>query len=210
MNGRDPDSPLSRAKAAVRLIPTPTPDPSPYNFKHPPGLIAALMSSGQHRACIESYLDPSATLGEGSIAWWYSRILQNVRIGNHVSIGGGTEIGRGTVIGDHSRIGANVFLPPNSVIGARVFIGPNVVCTDDLHPRVPSPVDPPYDARPPVIEDDASIGAAAVLLPGVRIGRGARVAAGAIVTKDVPAFTMVVGGPAREREMPEAWAGAVA
>ncbi len=154
---------------------------------------------------IESFIDPSATLGEGSIAWWYSRIMAEVRIGTHCSIGGGTEIGRGTVIGDYSRIGANVFLPPNTVIGERVFVGPGVVCTDDKYPRVAMPGDPPYDAKPPVIDDDAAIGAGAVLLPGVHIGKGARIAAGAVIVCSVPAAEMYVGFPARARDVNPAW-----
>lgn len=154
---------------------------------------------------IDAHIDLSATLGEGSVVWHYARVLARARIGKHVSIGGGTEIGRDTVIGDYSRIGANVFLPPKTIIGERVFVGPGVTCTDDRHPRVPVQGDPPYDAQPPIIDDDVAIGAGAVLLPGVHLYQGARVAAGAVVTEDVPAFTMVVGLPARIRDMPESW-----
>jgi UDP-2-acetamido-3-amino-2,3-dideoxy-glucuronate N-acetyltransferase len=146
---------------------------------------------------IEAMIDGSATWGEGTIIWWYAKVLQNVRIGDCCSIGGGTEIGRGTTIGDRTRIGANCFFPPNSRIGSWVFIGPGVKCADDMHPKVPQDGDPPYHAQPPVIEDEAVIGIGAILLPGVHIGRGAIVAAGALVTKDVPAGAMVRGHPAR-------------
>lgn len=146
---------------------------------------------------IEAMIDPTATIGEGSIVWWYARVLAGCRIGKHVSIGGGTEIGRGSVIGDRSRIGANCFLPPNTIVGEGVFIGPNVSCADDRYPRVPMPGDPPYHAEPPVIEDRAVIGIGCVLLPGVRIGRCAVVAAGSVVVDDVPAGAMVMGLPAR-------------
>ena len=81
------------------------------------------------------------------------------------------------------------------MIGERVFIGPRVVMTDDKWPRAGNAA---YEAQPPVIEDDAVVGAGAVLLPGVRIGRRAMVGAGAIVTKDVPAFAVVRCEPARE------------
>jgi len=151
---------------------------------------------------IEAFIDPSATFQKGTIIWHYARVLAKCRIGFDVSIGGGTEIGRGTVIGDRTRIGANVFLPPNSVIGSEVFIGPNVTCTDDKHPMAGNTE---YTAEPPTIGDGASIGAGAVLLPGVVIGANARVAAGAVVTRDVPAGMMVVGNPARWRAMPDSW-----
>jgi acetyltransferase-like isoleucine patch superfamily enzyme len=154
---------------------------------------------------ITSYIDPSAEVGEGSMAWHFSVILAKCRIGKDCSIGSGSELGRGTVIGDRSRIGAHVFLPPNTIIGADVFVGPGVTCTDDRHPKIPKPGDPPYTAEPPVIEDGACIGAGAVLLPGVRIGKNARVAAGTLVSKDVPEGVMVIGLPGRQREMPEGW-----
>ncbi len=154
---------------------------------------------------IEAYIDPSATWGERTVIWHYARILTGVRIGNNCSIGGGVELGRCSIVGDNTRIGAGSFLPPNSVIGSNVFIGPNVTFTDDRHPVIHGPDDPPYIAEPPVVEEGASIGAGATILPGVRIGKHARVAAGAIVTKDVIEYGMVRCQPARPRPMPEQW-----
>lgn len=159
------------------------PDPGPTNYKT------------THRV-ITSFIDPSATLGEGSIAWHYSIILADVRIGDRVNIGAKAEIGRGTVIGDDSRVSSGVFLPANSRVGQRVFIGPNATFTDDKHP-VAGNIG--YTALPPVIEDDASIGAGAVILPGVRIGHHALIGAGAIVTRDVEPYAHVRGEPARLR-----------
>lgn len=144
-----------------------------------------------------TFVDPSAKVPASTSVWHFARVLADVVIGQHCSIGGGTEIGRGSTIGDYSRIGANCFLPPNAKIGQYVFVGPGCVFTDDRYPRVPAPGDPPYDARPPIIEDGASIGAGAVILPGIRIGMGARVAAGSVVTHDVAPGTVVKGSPAR-------------
>lgn len=157
------------------------------------------------QSIIEAAIDSSATWGEGTIIWHYARILAQVRIGKNCSIGGGTEIGRGSVIGDNTRVGANAFLPPNTVVGPNVFIGPGVVCTDDMHPHIHVPGEAPYFAQPPVIEEGAAIGAGAILLPGVKIGKYARVAAGAVVTKDVVERGMVRGLPARARTMPRQW-----
>lgn len=142
-------------------------------------------------------LHPSARIAGGVYLWDFCRILADVQLQAGVSIGGGTEIGRGSIICERSRIGANCFLPSNTVIGQSVFIGPGVTCTDDRVPYVPADGDPPYMAQPPIIEDFASIGAAVILMPGVKIGRSAFVAAGAIVTEDVPAAGVVRGIPAR-------------
>jgi acetyltransferase-like isoleucine patch superfamily enzyme len=147
---------------------------------------------------ISNFIDRDAIIGEGSIVWWYARVFAWAIIGNNVSIGGGTEIARSAVVGNGTRIGANCFVPNKAVIGERVFIGPLVVMCDDKHPMVCAPgTAPQYDAQPPVIGDDVSIGAGSVILPGVTIGEGARIGAGAIVTRDVEPFEHVRGEPAR-------------
>ncbi len=171
----------------------------------PFGVKATPVNTKTMSAYIQAYIDPTSTMGEGSMVWHYARVLAEVRIGKNVSIGGGAEIGRGSVIGDNTRISAGVFLPPNSVVGENVFIGPNATFTDDKHPRVLKPGDPPYTAQPPIIKDHAAIGAGATICPGVIIGERARVAAGAIVTKDVVPDGMVRSMPARPRTMPVPW-----
>lgn len=150
---------------------------------------------------IHHWIADDAHVGLGTRIWHYTVVLQGVRIGVDCNIGSNCEIGRGSVIGDHTRIGYGTFLPPNSRIGSRVFIGPSCVFTDDKHPRIPEPGDEPYDARPPVIDDYAAIGAGCVILPGVHIGWGARIGAGAVVAKDVAPHTHVRGEPARERAL---------
>lgn len=152
---------------------------------------------GYRRQGIECFIHDSVILAADVKVWHYARVLQGAQLGLGCSIGGGTEIGRGSIIGAHARIGANCFLPPNSIIGTRVFIGPSVTFCDDRHPYVHGPDDPDYTAEPPVVEDEAVIGAGAVILPGVRIGARAIVAAGALVTRDVPARACVMSRPAK-------------
>ena len=145
-----------------------------------------------------SYVDPTAFIGARSTVWWYAQVGYGCRIAEEVVIGSNCYIGRESTIGARTRIQHGCFLPNRTEIGARVFIGPNVTMTDDKLPRVGNK---DYKAQPPIIEDDASIGAGAVILPGVRIGAGAMVGAGAVVTRDVPPGVTYVGMPAREHEL---------
>ncbi len=142
-------------------------------------------------------VDPTAFFMDTETqVWHHALILQHARIGRGCKIGSRSEIGRGCVLGDNVNISAGVFLPPNSWIGDRAFIGPNVTFTDDRYPRVHEEGDPPYEAEPPIVEAEASIGAGAVILPGVRIGAGAMIGAGAVVTKHVNMGATVYGVPA--------------
>jgi UDP-2-acetamido-3-amino-2,3-dideoxy-glucuronate N-acetyltransferase len=140
-----------------------------------------------------SAVHPTASLGPGTLVWTFATVGAGVQTGSHCAIGSAVYIGADSRLGDSVRIQHGVFLPNRSRVGDRVFIGPNATFTDDRHPVVNHPQ---YRAEPPIIEDDASIGAGAVVLPGVTIGRGAMVGAGAVVTKDVPPFAVVKGNPA--------------
>ncbi len=124
-------------------------------------------------------------------------IREKTFIGNHTAIGTSTVIEGNVTIGDNVSIQSQAFIPTNTKIGNNVFIGPNVVITNDRYP--PTGIGGLVGAT---IEDFAAIGANATLVPGVHIGRGAAVAAGSVVTKDVPAGMMAMGNPARIRELP--------
>lgn len=119
------------------------------------------------------------------------------RIGNEVLLGTKTVIDGDTTVGDRTSLQTGVYVPPASTIGPDVFVGPNVVMTND-----PYPVRRDVELCGPTIEDHVSIGANATLLPDVTIGRGAFVAAGAVVDADVPPETLAVGVPATTRSLP--------
>jgi len=127
----------------------------------------------------------------------------NVLIREHTSIGDDSSIGTGTIIegfcriGNRARIQSMAFIPTHTEIGDDVFIGPHAVLTNDRFPPTGKP-----DLIGPRIEDRAVIGANATILPGVRVQKGAAVAAGAVVTKDVLPGMIAVGVPARNREIP--------
>ena len=125
-------------------------------------------------------------------------IREKTFIGNHTAVGTSTVIEGNVIIGDNVSIQSQAFIPTNTKIGSNVFIGPNVVITNDKYP--PTGIGGLVGAT---INDYAAIGANVTLLPGVTIGRAAVVAAGSVVTKDVPAGMMAIGNPARLRDLPE-------
>jgi acetyltransferase-like isoleucine patch superfamily enzyme len=128
-------------------------------------------------------------------------IREKTQIGDRVSIGTAVIIEGNTRIGCDVSLQSMVYIPTNTTIGDHVFIGPNAVLTNDRYP--PSGIG---GLVGPVIESHAAIGANATILPGIHIGEGALVAAGAIVTRDVPAHTLAVGAPAKIQDLPSALA----
>ena len=132
----------------------------------------------------------------GIIVWPPADIHPSAKIGKGVIIGRYTNICGDIEIGDYTRIQGFCFIPDSVVIGKYVFIGPNVTFTNMKRPRVRNNAMKERDGVT-VIEDDARIGAGAVICPGVRIGKGALIGAGAVVTEDVSPNITVVGVPAR-------------
>lgn len=125
-------------------------------------------------------------------------VREETIIGSSVLIGTNTIIDGRVMIGNNVSIQGNVYIPLNVMIEDKVFIGPCAVLANDKYP-----VRKNVDMRGPVLRHGASIGANATLLPGVEIGEGAMVAAGALVTKDVPPWKLAIGFPAMIKELPE-------
>jgi len=135
----------------------------------------------------------STQIGEGTRIWAFAHVLPGARIGRDGNICDHVFIENDVVVGDSVTVKCGVQLWDGLRIGDRVFIGPNVTFTNDRFPRSKQYPDAFLQT---VVEDDASIGANATILPGVRIGRGAMVGAGAVVTRNVPPYATVVGNPA--------------
>jgi len=153
----------------------------------------------------------TAEIGEGTEIWNYVSVCAGAKLGTSVVVGSSCWIGKGTVIGNNSRLQTGVFLPNNSILGENVFCGPHVIATDDKYPRVGNH---DYNAQPPNLKSNCSLGASAVILPGITVGEFAVVGAGAVVTHDVEPHTIVVGSPAipisamqspSDREMLKRW-----
>ncbi|MFG6502983.1 acyltransferase [Microbacterium sp. P05] len=147
-------------------------------------------------------VDGSAVVGPGSTVWHLAQIRENARLGADCTIGRGAYIGPGVRLGDACKVQNYALVYEPADLGDGVFIGPAAVLTNDEFPRAIN-VDgtaksaDDWHAVGVTIERGASIGARAVCVAPVRIGAWALVAAGAVVTKDVPAYALVVGVPAR-------------
>lgn len=143
-----------------------------------------------------------AILGEGTKIWHLAQVREDARLGVNCIVGRGAYVGTGVEIGDNTKIQNYALVYEPAKLGNGVFIGPAVVLTNDTYPRSVSPdgaLKSAHDWTPVgvTIEDGASIGARAVCIAPLTIGRWATVAAGAVVTKDVPAFALMAGVPAR-------------
>jgi acetyltransferase-like isoleucine patch superfamily enzyme len=124
-------------------------------------------------------------------------VRENTKIGNDVLIGTNTIIEGNTSIGNGVSIQSNGYIPTNSIIEDNVFIGP---CTCFTNDRYPVRVD--YDLKGPTIKKGASIGANTTFLSNIEIGEGAMVAAGAVVTRNIPSFYLAIGTPAKIKPLP--------
>ncbi len=125
-------------------------------------------------------------------------IRENTVIGDNVLIGSNVIIEGHVNIGRNVSIQSNVYIPTNSRIADYVFIGPIAVLSNDKYP----PKRKPTVMKGPVLNKGVSVGANATILPGVEIGEGSMVAAGAVVVKDVPPWTLAIGVPARCTGLP--------
>lgn len=136
----------------------------------------------------------SLSIGDRSRVWQYVVVLPGAKIGSDVNLCSHCLVENDVVIGDRVTVKSGVYLWDGIDIADDVFIGPNVTFTNDKFPR--SKIYPETFAKTR-IEKGASIGGGAVLLPGITIGMGAMVGAGAVVTKSVPPYAIVMGSPAR-------------
>lgn len=142
-----------------------------------------------------SFVDADVQIGPGTKIWHFCHIQRGARIGSNCSLGQNVNVGNNVRIGNGVRIQNNVSVYEGVTLEDNVFCGPSCVFTNVLTPRAAYPVHGQY--LPTVVEYGASLGANSTVVCGHRVGRCALVAAGAVVTRDVPPYALVAGVPAR-------------
>ena len=143
-----------------------------------------------------AYVDAPCDIGEGTKIWHFSHLMANCKIGRGCILGQNVHVASGVVIGNNVKIQNNVSLYTGVVIEDDVFLGPSCVLTNITNPR--SEIVRRHLYEKTLIRKGASIGANATIVCGTTVGRFAFIAAGAVVTKDVPAYALMMGVPARQ------------
>ncbi|WP_413166736.1 acyltransferase [Capilliphycus salinus ALCB114379] len=144
-----------------------------------------------------AYVDDGAEVGEGTKIWHFCHVMGKAKIGKNCSFGQNVFVANNVVIGNGCKIQNNVSLYEGVILEDYVFCGPSMVFTNIKTPRSEFPRNTSDDYLRTVIKRGASIGANATIVCGITLHECAFVAAGAVVTKDVPAYGMVAGVPAK-------------
>ena len=139
-------------------------------------------------------IDERAIVGHGTKIWVNVQVRENANIGSNCIISKDVYIDESVSIGDRCKIQNSVSIYKGVLIEDDVFVGPNACFTNDLVPRA---FNQDWETTKTFIRQGASIGASATIVCGVTLGKYCMVGAGAVVTKDVPEYTLVVGNPAR-------------
>jgi len=141
-------------------------------------------------------IDEGATIGDGTSIWHFTHIMKDSFIGNNCTIGQNVFVANHVLLGNNVKVQNNVSLYEGVTCEDDVFLGPSCVFTNVINPR--SAVSRKYEFKKTFVKKGATIGANATILCGITIHEFAFIGAGAVVTKDVPAYALVVGNPAKQ------------
>lgn len=142
-----------------------------------------------------SYVDEPSEIGEGTKIWHFSHIMKDSRIGKNCNIGQNVVISSRVTLGNNVKIQNNVSVYTGVICEDDVFLGPSCVFTNVINPR--AFIDRKEEYKQTIVKKGASIGANATIVCGYNIGKYSFIGAGAVVTKDVPDYALVIGNPAR-------------
>jgi acetyltransferase-like isoleucine patch superfamily enzyme len=149
-------------------------------------------------------VSPRASIGEGASIWHQAQVREGAAIGPGCIIGKGVYVGADVSIGKNCKVQNYSCVYEGNTLEDGVFVGPEVVFTNDRYPRAINPdgslkAASDWELQGTLVKYGAAVGSRSVVLPGLTIGRWALVAAGSVVTKDVPDHAIVAGNPARQR-----------
>ncbi|MBK6701181.1 MAG: N-acetyltransferase [Saprospiraceae bacterium] len=142
-----------------------------------------------------AYVDEECEIGAGTKIWHFSHIMSHCKIGNRCNIGQNVVISPEVILGDNVKIQNNVSIYTGVICEDDVFLGPSMVFTNVINPR--SAVNRKSEYAKTIVRKGASIGANATIVCGNNIGKYAFIGAGAVVTKEVPDYALVMGNPAK-------------
>ena len=141
-------------------------------------------------------VDPGAKIGKGSRVWHFVHVCGGATIGERCSLGQNVFVGNRVIIGNNVKIQNNVSVYDNVTLEDDVFCGPSMVFTNVINPR--SAIERKSEYLDTLVRKGATLGANCTIVCGVTIGRNAFIAAGAVITKDVPDYALMMGVPARQ------------
>lgn len=141
-------------------------------------------------------IDEGAIIGEGSQIWHFSHLMKGCTLGKNCTVGQNVFIASTVVLGNNVKVQNNVSLYDGVICQDDVFLGPSCVFTNVINPR--SAVSRKKEFKPTLVKKGATIGANATIICGITINEYAFIGAGAVVTKNVPAYALITGNPARQ------------
>lgn len=144
-----------------------------------------------------SIVDEGCVIGNGTKIWHFSHIMPNCRIGDNCNLGQNVVVSPDVVLGNNVKVQNNVSIYTGVICEDDVFLGPSMVFTNVINPR--SAVNRKSEYKKTIVRRGVSIGANATIICGIEIGAFAFIAAGAVVTKNVPPHALVIGNPARQK-----------
>jgi UDP-2-acetamido-3-amino-2,3-dideoxy-glucuronate N-acetyltransferase len=142
-------------------------------------------------------IDEGCRIGPGTKIWHFSHIMQDAQIGENCNLGQNVVVSPAVILGKGVRVQNNVSLYTGVICEDHVFLGPSCVFTNVMNPR--SAISRKHEFQKTTVREGASIGANATIICGIEIGAYAMIGAGAVVTKSVPSFALVIGNPARQK-----------